>query len=75
MKCGPTVVQVMLGLPGSLDAGIQEWPSPLLVLFSPVLQSSPMLQPPVRHSLLVLAMLFLSGCTTPWVGGSLSRAH
>lgn len=29
MKCGPAVVQVMLGLPGSLGAGIQEWPSPL----------------------------------------------
>lgn len=29
MKCGPAVVQIMSGLPGPLDAGIQEWPSPL----------------------------------------------
>ena len=40
-----------------------------------LLQSAPMLQPPIRYSLLVLAVLFLSGCTTPWVGGSLSRPH
>jgi len=88
MKCGPAVVQVTLGFPGSLDAGIQEWPSPLytdtvhlspsfvLVLFPPLLlQSSPMPQPPVRYAPLVLAVLFLSGCPTPWVRGSLSKCH
>lgn len=40
---------------------------PVLPSLPPLLQSSPALQPPVKHSLLF--MLFLSGCSSPQVVG------